>query len=332
MPSRNLGCRLGVISRKRGGSVRKRSRYQIVGVPEADRSWGHRIVLPQGARPEFGDAERLWADLETFETRRNACLARTIDLPLPRDLPIEACDELAGEIAARFSREGLPAQIDYHEPDALDGNINPHLHAIVSARPMDRVGWCNRKGDIAERIFRAGRGSALKVELASAINRAAQRHGLQPLVHLQSSAELGRALPEPKLPRDVFRHPERDANRRLLRYILPVRAAELPRTLSQEALEALLEHELHIAQHELAAKRNALQVLLHEPGGHDCRDEASPYDLREEFEPNYDAEESYDHDPDEPADEWHEPEPSEEDYEPDEPDYEPDQTDWDVEY
>jgi MobA/MobL family len=43
------------------------------------------VMLPENAREAWRDRERLWNDVEAFEIRKDAQLAREVEFAIPRD-------------------------------------------------------------------------------------------------------------------------------------------------------------------------------------------------------------------------------------------------------
>jgi ATP-dependent exoDNAse (exonuclease V) alpha subunit len=43
-------------------------------------------MLPEGAPEHLGDRERLWNDVEAFEVRKDAQLAREVEFAIPREM------------------------------------------------------------------------------------------------------------------------------------------------------------------------------------------------------------------------------------------------------
>ena len=78
-------------------------------------------------------------------------------------------------------------------------------------RQDHRPEWlcCNQdRGADLEPDFPPGRGRAIRIKVAAAINSVAEKHGLDLRVDPGTNAERGLPAPEPRLPRSVFRKPD----------------------------------------------------------------------------------------------------------------------------
>ena len=53
------------------------------------------VMLPENARKEWSDRERLWNDVEAFEVRKDAQLAREVEFAIPREMTQAQGIELA---------------------------------------------------------------------------------------------------------------------------------------------------------------------------------------------------------------------------------------------
>src|ERR1700730_6974419 len=56
-----------------------------------------KVMLPENAPETWGDRERLWNDVEAFEVRKDAQLAREVEFAIPRELTQAQGIELAGD-------------------------------------------------------------------------------------------------------------------------------------------------------------------------------------------------------------------------------------------
>ena len=95
------------------------------------------VMAPEGTAPWLRDRERLWNHVEAMEKRRDAQLAREIDMALPHELP--AAERLAlvrSFVAEHFVARGMVADIAIHEPVAEKGDDprNHHAHVMLTLR------------------------------------------------------------------------------------------------------------------------------------------------------------------------------------------------------
>lgn len=73
------------------------------------------VLLPDGALEHWSDRERLWNDVEVFETRRDAQLAREVEFALPRELTQAQGIALARDfVDAEFVSRGMAADLNVH--------------------------------------------------------------------------------------------------------------------------------------------------------------------------------------------------------------------------
>ncbi|ESZ02740.1 MobA/MobL family protein [Mesorhizobium sp. M1060] len=93
-----------VIGRKAGSSAVASAAYR-----SASRLRDERIErLPQDAPEAWRDRERLWNDVETFEVRKDAQLAREVEFALPRELSQPQGIELARDfVQVEFVSQGM---------------------------------------------------------------------------------------------------------------------------------------------------------------------------------------------------------------------------------
>jgi Ti-type conjugative transfer relaxase TraA len=89
------------------------------------------VLLPEGASEEWSDRERLWNDVEAAELRRDAQLAREIELALPVELDQHQGIELVRDfVREEFVARGMVADLNVH----WDNPANPHAHVMLTLR------------------------------------------------------------------------------------------------------------------------------------------------------------------------------------------------------
>ena len=89
------------------------------------------ILLPKGAATWLGNRETLWNHVEKMEKRRDAQLAREINVSLPHELtPEERLALIRGFVMEEFVARGMVADLTLHDP--LPGESDArHFHAHV---------------------------------------------------------------------------------------------------------------------------------------------------------------------------------------------------------
>ena len=141
------------------------------------------VLLPDNAPADFADRSKLWNSVEQNEKQANAQLSREIEFSLPRELPPEVRKQIALEfIQEQFVDQGMVADVCFHNPPKMNskkqpidayGNPttdpsqyiyeNPHVHVMLTLRPLDEMGkWeakktklyvCERDGE--QKLFSA---------------------------------------------------------------------------------------------------------------------------------------------------------------------------------
>lgn len=209
-----LGTRLGVVQRSRNQTALAVSVYGHSGIsmqcgrPVVSTPAGqiihHRIYLPANAELKYRDPNLLLIAVESAESRRDAVVARRLDVSLPRQLPIDAQVKIVDWIAGRFADLGVPVQADLHITDALDGNPNPHAHFLIAERRLLRDQFERIKCQDVIASFRTGFGRPLRLRLAEIINQVAQESGFpEPLVSASPIAV--DRMTEPRMARREFK-------------------------------------------------------------------------------------------------------------------------------
>ena len=73
------------------------------------------VMLPENAPAAWRDRERLWNDVEAFEVRKDAQLAREVEFALPREMTQAQAIELARDfVQAEFVDRGMIADLNVH--------------------------------------------------------------------------------------------------------------------------------------------------------------------------------------------------------------------------
>lgn len=103
------------------------------------------ISTPADAPAWASDRSQLWNKVESTEKRKDAQLARDVDAALPRELDLEQQKVFVREfIEVNFTSRGMVADWNIHESDATDGGKNPHVHIMLTMRPLDGEGFGNK--------------------------------------------------------------------------------------------------------------------------------------------------------------------------------------------
>ncbi len=106
------------------------------------------VMLPENAPAAWGDRERLWNDVEAFEIRKDAQLAREVEFALPRELTEAQGIELASDfVRGEFVGLGMIADLNVHWDRAEDGMPKPHAHVMLTMRAVDENGFGQKVRD-----------------------------------------------------------------------------------------------------------------------------------------------------------------------------------------
>lgn len=100
------------------------------------------IMAPENAPDWMCDRGQLWNAVEAVEKRRDAQLAREIEVALPRELDRgERLELLRGFVQREFVDRGMIADVAIHEGRARDGQGQPHAHVMLTMRELTGEGF-----------------------------------------------------------------------------------------------------------------------------------------------------------------------------------------------
>lgn len=106
------------------------------------------IMLPENAPEAWRDREQLWNDVEAFEVRKDAQLAREVEFALPREMTQVQGIELARDfVQSEFVDQGMIADLNVHWDRAEDGRPKPHAHVMLTMRSVDENGFGQKVRD-----------------------------------------------------------------------------------------------------------------------------------------------------------------------------------------
>jgi Ti-type conjugative transfer relaxase TraA len=106
------------------------------------------VMLPDGAPEHLGDRERLWNDVEAFEVRKDAQLAREVEFAIPREMTQAQGIGLARDFARdQFVDQGMIADLNVHWDIGEDGMPKPHAHVMLTMRSVDENGFGQKVRD-----------------------------------------------------------------------------------------------------------------------------------------------------------------------------------------
>ena len=106
------------------------------------------VMLPENAPEAWSDRERLWNDVEAFEVRKDAQLAREVEFAIPREMTQAQGIELARDfVRGEFVDRGMIADLNVHWDMAEDGIPKPHAHVMLTMRAVDENGFGQKVRD-----------------------------------------------------------------------------------------------------------------------------------------------------------------------------------------
>ena len=95
------------------------------------------MMLPEGAPVRWADRGTLWNEVEAGEKRKDAQLARDIEISLPRKLGKAEAIRLAQDfVREQFVDRGMVADLNVHWTQARDGGEQPHAHVMLTMREV----------------------------------------------------------------------------------------------------------------------------------------------------------------------------------------------------
>lgn len=182
------------------------------------------IIVPEGAAPWLADREKLWNHVHQVERRRDAQLAREINLALPHELSADERRALVtGFVREQFTALGMVADLAIHEPVSGDQR-NHHAHIMLTLRQATpeglrrvktrewnsdalltawREAWATRQNLVLERGGHAGRVDHRTLAAQQEVARergdpaAAAYLNRQPEVHIGPRAQKASGRREP---------------------------------------------------------------------------------------------------------------------------------------
>jgi len=100
------------------------------------------VMLPEDAPEAWSDRERLWNDVEAFEARRDAQLAREVEFAVPREMTERQGIDLARDfVQSEFVDQGMIADLNVHWDVGEDGMPKPHAHVMLTMRAVSEDGF-----------------------------------------------------------------------------------------------------------------------------------------------------------------------------------------------
>lgn len=146
------------------------------------------IMAPDNTPEWMHDRAQLWNAVEAVEKRKDAQLAREIQLSLPHELTAEQRIELVrGFVAEQFVSRGMIADLAVHTPGKAGDDRNHHAHVMLTMRELTGEGFGKkvREWNAPDLL------NAYRERWAHHQNRELERHGHAARVDHRSYEERG---------------------------------------------------------------------------------------------------------------------------------------------
>ena len=132
---------------------------------------------------------QLWNHAERAEKRKDAQLAREIEIALPHELTAQQREWLVKDFAREaFVRKGYAVDIAIHAPDKTSDERNHHAHLMVTMRRLGEDGFAAKKDPAMNKREQLGEWREQWAHLA---NRHLERHGHEARIDHRSLKEQG---------------------------------------------------------------------------------------------------------------------------------------------
>ena len=147
------------------------------------------IMAPKDAPEWAHDRDQLWNRAERAEKRKDAQLAREIEVSLPHELNDRQREWLIKDFAREeFVRKGYAVDIAIHAPDRTSDDRNYHAHLMVTMRTLGPEGFAAKKDPDMNRREQL---VEWREKWANLANRHLERHGYEARIDHRSLKEQG---------------------------------------------------------------------------------------------------------------------------------------------
>jgi hypothetical protein len=148
-----------------------------------------REILAPANTPEWvHERERLWNATEAAEKRRDAQVARELQVSLPHELSVEANRELLhGFVCEQFVERGMIADVAMHAAHRGGDERNVHAHVLLTTRTISPEGFAGKERAWNERELL----ETWRSEWERHVNRALERERVAERVDHRSYAARG---------------------------------------------------------------------------------------------------------------------------------------------
>jgi hypothetical protein len=147
------------------------------------------IFAPADAPDWAQNRQGLWNEVERFEKRKDAQLAREIEIALPHELTDEQRLWLVKDFTReQFTRKGYAVDVAIHAPHGGGDTRNYHAHMLVTMRTLDANGFAKMKDRSQNSHAQL---QEWREDWAHLCNRHLERHGHEVRIDHRSLAAQG---------------------------------------------------------------------------------------------------------------------------------------------
>jgi hypothetical protein len=149
------------------------------------------ILLPEGAPQRWLDRGVFWNEVEMVEGRKDAQLAREVELVVPGTLSLDDGVSLVREfMLQQFVARGMVVDLNVHRAIGADGRVKSYGHALCSLREIVEAGFGKKQREWNSREILVG----WRKRWAALANQYLLEAGQRELIDARAGAESGRAL------------------------------------------------------------------------------------------------------------------------------------------
>ena len=146
------------------------------------------IFAPKNAPEWAQDRERLWSEVEKAEVRKDAQLAREVEISLPHELTDEQRRQLVTDFTREnFVRKGMIADVAIHRPHSYGDQRNEHAHILLTMREIGPEGFGKKKREWNSKAQL----QEWREKWGNLANRYLERHGHEARIDHRSLEEQG---------------------------------------------------------------------------------------------------------------------------------------------
>lgn len=133
-----IGSIVSAVSYRSGEQLRDEQQERTFDYSNREDVQHKQMLVPEIA-PEYAhDREQYWNEVDRREHFKNAQLARSIIVGLPRELTLDQnIDFLEEYLHKEYVSKGVVVDYAIHDSLASDGGRNPHAHVLVSMRGFE---------------------------------------------------------------------------------------------------------------------------------------------------------------------------------------------------